>query len=39
LHSPVRRLTAAVGEHLVSCFRRRTLHHYLRIFSSSTTGC
>ena len=39
LHSPVRRLTAAAGEHLISCFRRRTLHHYSRIFSSSTTGC
>jgi len=39
LHSPIRRLTAAAGERLVSCFRRRTLHRYSRIFSSSTTGC
>jgi transposase len=39
LHSPVRLLTAAAGEHLVSCFRRPTLRHYSRIFSSSTTGC
>jgi hypothetical protein len=38
-YSSVRRLAAAAGEHLVSCFRRRTLHHYSRIIGSSTTGC
>jgi len=37
--SPVRRLTAAVGQCLRSCFRCRMPRHRSRHMSSSTTGC